>query len=418
MTLRARDAKVIVSALRAGVVPKVGLQHIQVGRKRELEELLKDLGTIKDGASSLRFIIGDYGSGKTFFLSLSRLIALKQNFVVMHADLAPNRKIYSTNRQSLALYRECSQNISTRNKTSGDALEYILERFINKIIQRSQRNKVDVNDLLDESLEYFRDLSGGYDFAQVVQSYWRGYEQDNEELQFAAMRWLRGEYTTKTEARKDLGVRTIITDENYYDHIKLFSRFVKKAGYHGLLIFLDEMVNICYISHRKSRNANYEFILRMLNDILQGETQYLGVMMGGTTDFLEDQGCGVFSHEALRTRLRPNSYATEDLLDFSGPVIRLSQFTKEDLFALLQNIRNVMDYSKLSSPIPDQALKEFMGYCFGHIGEAYFRTPRKTIKSFVDFVSLLQQNPQVSWKELLSQITVEEDQEDSYLMTS
>ena len=407
-----RERKAIIKSLKAGVVPKKGLQHILVGRDRELAEIYKDLEDLKEGASSLRLIIGKYGSGKTFFLSLSKLIAMKENFVVTHADLSPTHKLYHKNKEGLALYREITENMATRSSTS--ALPSIVERFIDTAINVAKAERKSVDHVIEESLDYFRDLNGGYYFSHVIQAYWKGHINENEELRQAAVRWLRGEYNSKTEARKELGaeVRDIISDSNYYDYLKLFALFCKQAGYEGLMVCLDEAVNICFINHRASRDKNYEWILRILNDILQGETQHLFMMIGGTVDFLEDPHRGVASHDALSQRLEENSFESLEYQDFSGPVIRLSQLTKEELFSLLEKVRGVMlSKTEINKRFPDQAIEDFMEHCFSYIGEVYFRTPRKTIKSFVSLLAMLLQYPELKYSELLQDVEVEEDRE-------
>ncbi len=99
------------------------------------------------------------------------------------------------------------------------------------------------------------------------------------------MRWLRGEFATKTEAKAALGVRVIIDDENWYDYIKLFARFVSDIGYKGLLMMLDEVIHLYKISTSVSRQNNYDKLLAMFNDAMQGRVTYLGTLIGGTLNF-------------------------------------------------------------------------------------------------------------------------------------
>lgn len=409
-SLKPRERDAVVQALRAGVVPKLGLRHLQVGRAREIEELVKDMDRIADGGAAIRFVIGEYGSGKTFFLNLIRLVALEKGLVVMFADLAPDRRIHATGGQARSLYAEMARNLSTRTKPDGGALPSVVERFVSQAQRDAEASERSVADVIRERLAHFEELTGGFDFAEVVRRYWEGHEAGDETLKSAALRWLRGEFTTRTDARKALGVRTIVDDASVYDHLKLMSAFVREAGYKGLLVGLDEMVNLFKLSSSQARNANYEQILRILNDVLQGSAAHLGFLMGGTPEFLMNTRRGLYSYEALQSRLAENSFARDGLVDLSGPVIRLASLTPEDLFVLLSNIRAVMQDE--ATALPDEALEAFMHHCSDRIGEAYFRTPRNTVTAFVNLLAVLQQNPGVQWTELVESIEIAADQGD------
>jgi P-loop Domain of unknown function (DUF2791) len=407
MQLKPRERDAIIQALRAGVVPKLGLRHIQVGRAREIEELVKDIDRVADGGSAIRFAIGEYGSGKTFFMNLIRLVALEKGLVTMFADLAPDRRLHATGGQARGLYAEMARNISTRSKPDGAAMASIVERFVAQAQQHAEEQKAPIGEVIKERLRHFEELTGGFDFAQVVRRYWEGHDTGDDDLKSSALRWLRGEFSTKTEARQALGVRTIIDDANVYDMLKLMSAFVCEAGYKGLLVGLDEMVNLFKLSSSQARNANYEQILRILNDVLQGSAQNLGFLLGGTPEFLLNTRRGLYSYEALKSRLAENTFLRDGLVDYSGPVMRLASLSPEDMFVLLSNIRAVVhgDTSKFS----DDALKAFMVHCSERIGEAYFRTPRNTVTAFVNLLAVLEQNPGTDWKTLIKEVQLNED---------
>ncbi|MBM3552138.1 MAG: ATP-binding protein [Alphaproteobacteria bacterium] len=408
--LRPRDRDTILSALRAGVVPRVGLHHIQVGRQREIEAMIRDVDRIAEGGSSIRFVIGAYGAGKTFFLFLIRQIALQRKLVVCQADLSPDRRIHATGGQARTLYAELAKSLGTRAAPDGGALRSVLESFVQKVNERAQVRGIPIESAIREGLGDLREMVGGYDFAAVVAAYARGYEEGDSNLQDAALRWLRGEYTTKTEAKADLGVRTIIDDAMVYDALRLLARFVRMAGFAGLLVCLDELVNLYKLQSSQARKQNYEQILRILNDVLQGTTEGLGFILGGTPDFLLDTRRGLYSYEALQSRLTENSFATGGLADYTGPVINLPNLTPEELFHLLERLRDVFAAGKAEDwLVPDEALHAFMEHCASRIGEAYFRTPRNTVKAFVDLLAVLQQNPDADWRPLLGTVDVAED---------
>jgi len=408
--IRPRDRDTIISALRAGVVPRIGLQHIQVGRQREIGALLQDIERIGSGGSSIRFVIGPYGAGKTFFLFLVRQIALQRKLAVCQADLAPDRRIHATGGQARGLYAELVRSLATRTAPDGGALKNILESYIQKTAERAASSGGAIEAAIKEGLGDLREMVGGYDFATVVAAYARGYEEGNDDLQNAALRWLRGEYSTKTEARADLGVRTIIDDAAFYDGLRLLARFTRLAGFGGLLVCLDELVNLYKLQHSQARNQNYEQILRILNDVLQGTTEGIGFILGGTPDTLLDTRRGLYSYEALQSRLAANSFAVNGLADYSGPVVNLPNLTPEELYHLLERLRDVF---AAGDPerwlLPDEALHAFMDHCASRIGEAYFRTPRNTVKAFVDLLAIIEQNPGADWRALLGAVDVAED---------
>ncbi|MCP4004303.1 MAG: ATP-binding protein [bacterium] len=405
---RTRDA--IIQSLRAGVTPRIGQAHIQVGRADEVKALIRDIDRIGDGGASFRLVIGDYGSGKTFFLNLVRSIALQKKLVTAHADLNPDRRLHASGGQARSLYQELMRSIATRSKPDGGALQSVVERFVSSARSQAGKDGVAAESIIRERLAALTEMVGGYDFAEVVSAYWRGHETGDDTLKSSAVRWLRGEFATKTDARKALGVRTIVDDSNVYDHLKLMARFVRLAGYSGFLVCLDEMVNLYKLPSGRARSANYEQILRILNDSLQGAAVGLGFVLGGTPEFLLDTRKGLYSYEALESRLATNSFAQEGLVDMTAPVVRLANLSPEDLYVLLQNIRHVYAAGDPASYlVPDDALNAFMKHCSNRIGEAYFRTPRNTIKEFVNLLAVLAQNPEASWQQLVGTVEIPDE---------
>lgn len=405
---RTRDA--ILQSLRAGVVPRRGLEHIQVGRAREVEALLEDVERVGDGGTALRFVIGEYGSGKTFFLHLVRSIALEKRLVTMHADLTPDRRLQASGGQARGLYVELTRNLSTRSKPDGGALPGLVERFVTGALKEAEETDRSPSEVIEEKLASLSEEARGYDFAQVIDAYWRGHDTGNEELKSDAVRWLRGEYSTKTEARTALGVRTIVDDETIYEHLKLMGRFARLAGYDGLLVVLDEMVNLYKLASGRSRNANYERLLSILNDSLQGTSEGIGFLFAGTPEFLSDPRRGLYSYQALQSRLGENAFAVGELVDFSGPVLRLASLSPEELFVLLRNLRNVHAGGDPEQYLlPDEGLEAFMAHCNEVVGASYFRTPRSIVRSFVSLLAVLEQNPEARWQDLVGEAEIEDE---------
>jgi len=413
-TIRSKDRDAVIQSLSAGVVPRTGQHLVQVGRVREIEALLKDIERVADGGSTFRLVTGEYGSGKTFFLNLVRSVAMEKKVVTTSADLNPDRRLHATGGQSRSLYAELMRNLATRVKPDGGALAGVVEKFVSSTITEAKAAGISPELAIHQKLEHLTEMVNGYDFAAVIAAYWQGFEQGNEQLKADAIRWLRGEFTTKTEARTALGVRTIVDDASFYDQLKLMGRFVRLAGYSGLLICLDEMVNLYKLANTQARNANYEQILRILNDSLQGSAEGLGFILGGTPEFLLDTRRGLYSYPALQSRLAENSFAKDGYVDFSGPVIRLARLSPEDFFVLLDKIRHVYAYGDSAAYLlPDEALHAFMTHCHKRIGEAYFQTPRNTITAFINLLAVLEQNSDADWQGLLGTINVAVDRDDS-----
>lgn len=409
-TIRPRDRDAVIQSLRAGVVPRTGQHLIQVGRAREIGTLVADIQRIADGGSTFRIVVGEYGSGKTFFLNLVRSVALEKKLVVASADLNPDRRLHASGGQARSLYAELMRNVATRTRPEGGALGGVVEKFIATAQAEAKQDGIESEVVIRRKLDHLTELVNGYDFADVIAAYCRGVEKDNEELKANAVRWLRGEFMTKTDARQALGVRSIVDDGAVYDQLKLMARFVRLAGFSGLLVNLDELVNLYKLANKQARDSNYEQILRILNDSLQGNTEGLGFILGGTPEFVLDARRGLYSYQALATRLSQNTFATDGLVDFSGPVVRLAALSQEDLYLLLHK---VVDVYALGDPakhlIPEQGIASFMEHCSRRIGDTYFRTPRTTITSFVSLLAVLEQNPGTAWEDLLGGIEVAPD---------
>ncbi|MCL2723601.1 MAG: ATP-binding protein [Polyangiaceae bacterium] len=382
--IKERDRQTVLKALRAGVVPRVGLQHIQVGRKAEISAILKDLEHVGEGGSAIRFVIGRFGAGKSFFLNLVSTVALEKGFLVTHADITTDRRLHGTSGQARALLTELMKNLASKARPEGGALSLVIERWISDIGPASGGDLTRVEAIMDR-LRPLQELAGGFDLHTVLRRYFKAFRDAEDATQQAAIRWLRAEYNTKTEARRDLGVRAIMEDENFYDSLKLQAKFARIMGYKGLVVCIDELV---VLSHRlastRARTANYEAILRIVNDCLQREAEGLFVVFAGTEECLVDKRRGLYSYEALATRLAANEFATGEIVDLSGPVIRLKNLTVEDLYVLLMRIRDLFAYGDPTKYLlPDEGLRAFIEHSRRTLGEDYFRTPRDSVMRFV-----------------------------------
>ncbi len=415
--IKQRERDAIIQSLGAGVVPRIGLEHIQVGRKGEVNAILTDLERISNNGASIRFIIGRYGSGKSFFLNLSKIVALEKKLVVAQADITLEERLYSSDHQARALYSKLIHNLAVKAKPEGGALRGIIERWISDLecnLRKEGKTNDEILQQIPHELQNLQDFVSGYDFATVLSKYLEGYFNGNDALMANAIRWLSGEYATKTDARQDLGVRSIITDDNYYDYLKLWARFVRMAGYAGLLINIDEMG---VLSHRlnssQSRNLNYATLLKMVNDCFQGSVSSLGFIFAGTDEYLKDPKRGVASYEDLAQRLQVrSSFNIEGLKDFSRPVIELENLSSEDTYLLLQNIRNVFAYyDPTKYLIPDEGIEGFLNHCAKTLGADFYQTPREIVQRYVQLLSILEQNPGSSWEDLVRNCDIKKSQQ-------
>ena len=407
-----RIASVIINSLKGGVVPRVGLPYITVGREAEIAALLHDLDLVADGGASFRFLVGRYGSGKSFLLQTIRNHAMGRNFVVCDADLSPERRLHGTKGQGLATYRELIGNLSTKTRPEGGALTLVLERWISNIqAQVSMASGLAPTDpaFADEveraimaQIQQLQELVHGFDFARLLTLYWRAHLEGDDETKANVIRWFRAEYRTKSEARADLGVNIIITDDDWYDYLKLFATFFKGAGYEGLIILIDELVNLYKIPNAISRQYNYEKILTMYNDTLQGKAHHLGIIMGGTPQSIEDRRRGLYSYEALRSRLSQGRFASEGLADLLAPVIRLQPLTYEELLVLTEKLADIhaglFGYAR---SITEDDLVTFLQLEYGRVGADTHLTPREVIRDFVELLDILYQTPGLSIAEVL-----------------
>ena len=396
-----RIAAVIINSLKGGVVPRIGLPYITVGREREIQAFLTDLGLIESGGASFRFLVGRYGAGKSFLLQTIRTHAMGEGFVVADADLSPERRLQGGQSQGLATYRELIRNISTKTRPEGGALNLILDRWVSSVQQQVEAG-ADEASLLREQLAALDEMVHGFDFTRMLRRYRMAYlEQDEEELAHV-VKWLRGEYRTKTEAKSELGNGTIITDDDWYDYVKLLARFLVGAGYKGMLVMIDELVNLYKIPNSITRQNNYEKILTMYNDTLQGKAQYLGIIMGGTPQSIEDRRRGVFSYEALRSRLTQGRFAREDMTDMLAPVIHLQPLTYEELLVLAEKLADIHSgYFDYERKITTDDLVRFLQIEFGRVGADSHLTPREVIRDFIELLDIMYQNPDTDVAELL-----------------
>ena len=408
-----RIAQTLINSLKGGVVPRTGLPYITVGRKNEIEALLHDVDIVSEGGASFRFIVGKYGSGKSFLLQTIRNYVMDKGFIVADADLSPERRLQGTKGQGLATYRELISNLSTKTKPEGGAVTLLLDKWISKIqaecmaeskfLPGSGELSLEVDKKIYFTLSSLSELVHGFEFGNILSKYYHAYIEGDDDMKMKIVRWFRGEYTRKTDAKEALGVNIIITDDDWYEYIKLFAMFFRLAGYSGMMIMVDELVNIYKIPNAITRQYNYEKMLTMYNDTLQGKAKYLGIIMGATPQTLEDKRRGIYSYEALRSRLAEGKFSRPGMRDLLSPVIRLDPLTPEEMLVLCGKLADIhagfYDYTKT---LVDRDLGDFIKLEYSRIGASENITPREVIRDFIELLDLLYQNPNLSINELLN----------------
>ena len=407
-----RIAQTVLNSLKGGVVPRIGLPYIAVGRKNEIAALLHDVDLISEGGASFRFIVGKYGAGKSFLMQTIRNYVMDKGFIVVDADLSPERRLMGTKGQGLATYRELIGNLSTKTKPEGGALTLVLDRWISQVQSSAMaKSGLSAGDptlgkLVDQEIyavtSSISELVHGFEFAHLLSMYYHAYLDGDDEAKAKVVKWFRGEYATKTEAKNELGVNIIISDDNWYDYLKLFAMFFRLAGYTGMMIMIDELVNIAKIPNAITRQYNYEKMLMMYNDALQGKAKYLGILMGATPQALEDRHRGIYSYEALRSRLAEGKFSRPGARDLLAPVIRLDPLTADEMLVLCEKLADMhADLYGYTRKLVDQDLASFIQMEYARIGADQNITPREVIRDFIELLDLLYQNPDMNLQELM-----------------
>ena len=407
-----RIALTVLNSLKGGVVPRIGLPYITVGRKNEIAALLHDVDIISEGGASFRFIVGKYGSGKSFLIQTLRNYVMDKGFIVVDADLSPERRLQGTRGQGLATYRELIRNLSTKTKPEGGALTLVLDRWINMIqTEAVQESGFSIGDpaltkLVDQKIyavtNALSEMVHGFEFAILLSKYYHAYVEGDDETKMKVTRWFRGEYNLKREAKEELGVNMIITDDDWYEYLKLFAVFFRLAGYTGMMIMIDELVNLYKIPNSITRQYNYEKILTMYNDTMQGKAKYLGIIMGSTPQALEDKRRGIYSYEALRSRLAEGKFSRPGARDLLSPVIRLDPLTPEEMLILCEKLSDMhAGLYQYERKLSTEDLADFVKLEYGRIGAEENITPREVIRDFIELADLLYQNPDMGVEELM-----------------
>lgn len=399
LKLKEKERNSIINALRAGVVPPVGLRHMQVGRAQEIAQIVKDLDHIQSGASTMKFIVGDFGTGKSFFLTLCKLMAHEKKLVVMNADITTERILCASDGRARSLMSELVKNMSCRSRPEGNALKVVIETWIEKFTTDCP---IPTSADFHKAITPISHLSLSNDFAKILFTYFTAYQsQDNARIE-QCMKWLRAEYATKTEARSELGVTAIIEDDDIYNMIKLFAGFCRMAGFAGMLVNIDEIA-VLIRQRGPLRNKNYETLLTIINDCLQGSVEGLGFLFGATTEAIENKEKGLHSYGALETRLASNSFVSSTVRDLSGPVMHLQTLTKEETFVLIHKLQQIFcSHEEGKEVIDEDGMKAFFMQAYSTMGSAEFLNPRDLIKNFLDLLSVIENNPGKSWKDFIT----------------
>ncbi|WP_027388803.1 ATP-binding protein [Chryseobacterium gregarium] len=420
--IKPKEATSIINSLIGGIVPKIGVQHITVGRSEEIEAFISSLNDVKNGHSLAKFWIGDFGSGKSFMLHLLNTVALKQKFVVANADFTPDNRLYANDGKSVLLYSAIMDNIAIQTKPEGGALQTLLEKWIEQVITktaeehhislvdiRKEENLALIQNAIMKTINEITEV-GGFDFGSVIVKYYEGYIKNDEYLRRNALKWLKGEYKTKTEARQDLGVREIVNDQNFYDMLKNFCKLFVSMGYSGFMINLDEAINLYKISTSVMREKNYEKILSIYNDCFQGKISNLLINFAGTKEFLENERRGLFSYQALKSRLQTNKFESLEIRDYAQPVIKLTPLDHNEIFVLLKKLKLIFDFNyKTDIKISDEEISAFMEEIFNKPGASEFLTPREVIRDFLNILNIIRQNPEVDKTKLFGDIEIEDE---------
>jgi len=421
----------IMNSLGGGTVPKEGLGYITVGRAQEIDSLLRDTEIIQDGGATFRFVVGDYGSGKTFLLQTIKEYCVKNDFIVAEVDLSPDRSLIgnSVKKKGLATYRELMSNVSNKANQSGRALSKVVESWVNKMFERAANEmmtnphgesniEIIAENLMLKDCASLQEFAYGFEFTQALRLFWKASRTSdmNEKLvqQESVMRWFRGDFRTNAESKKALGINATVADENWFDYIILWAHFFVLAGYKGFIVLIDELINIYKAASSVTRQQNYEKMLTMYNSALQGKAEYLGIIMGGVPMSIYDKKRGVFSYEAMRSRLSTGVYQDPSIINMMTPIIKVLPLTKEEMYVLLEKLSDIhadlYDYKKI---ITEEEMLDFVKLAYLR-RETSFITPRTMIRDFIQILDVKKQNPDKSIRDILSAFKFAVDEEQTY----
>lgn len=427
-----RVAISLVKSLTAGTTPRVGLEYITVGRKKEISVLLNDLEYTKEGGSSFKFIMGEYGAGKSFMLQAIRNKALDQDFVVMDVDLSPEKRLCGSGNKGLKTYQELISHMAIKAKPNGNALESIIQRWINKLsksvsdgeINLSADNRIkhyfqqDLNREIEKAVSNMSSVVYQYDFIKVMETYLEGYLYDKEDLKTNALNWFSGKYEGKRESHQDFNINNFIGDANWFSFIKLWAEFVKSIGYSGLVVFFDEAKTLANIASSIGRNNNYEVLLSMFNDTVQGRAPHLYILMGGTEEFVQDPKRGLYSYAALRSRLEDGKYAEiGGKRNWDAPLMPLKVLTNEEIYALMLRLKEIHGYRFEYEPrVTDDDLEVLLSEILNRVGASVNLTAREVTRNTMNVLGLLYHNPEMTFDDVMKNgVATPEDEEEDIL---
>ena len=391
-----RIAKTVLHALSGGTVPDNGLPYIAVGRRDEVAALTQDMEQVAEGYSTFRLLEGPYGTGKSFMLKLVKNEALLRGFVVMECELAPERKLCGTKREGLETYRCLMSRMSTRTCPGGNALEEVLDTWLDGCRERAAEEGIEgEQELLDAVLKYGQPLKKkltalphGFDFYEVFWIYIKSALTGGLDQKDRALRWMRGEYRNRTEAKKALKVNAVIEDGDWFSYLKLWAVLVREIGYTGLYVLLDELTQITRnIVHSTTREHNFERLLSIYNDCYGNEARYMGMILCGIPSSIHDSKRGIFSYEALKSRLSNSSLQGEDL--YHAPVIRLSMLTAEEFVTLLERLEamHALLHEREGYFTEEERIR-FVNHEYHRIAASNHLTPREFIRDFLTILDL------------------------------
>lgn len=402
------NAESIINALKNGNVPPEGVGEICVGRERELEEFDKIFSKVKDGAAVTRFLNGEFGSGKSFFLKLLEERALADNFVVAKVTLSrdvPFNKFEVVYRSIVA---------SLRCKT-GTSLEHIIEKWTTQLRMMALRETTDpyqqeriVIDNINNDLKEVR--KHATTFAAAIENYYKLSARGDQETAKYAMAWLSGEKNIPYTIKRQFGVKGDIDRENAFKYLEALSSFLMALKYSGLIILIDEAEHIMTLHTKKLRDTAYDYMRFIYDECSLGRFHNTLFIFAGTPEFFEDPKMGVPSYTALNERIE--DVLNTEFKDLRKPIIRLDGFKKDNLMELSDRLISMHEevYEWEAKPVREsldgiiarhEANAELTGYI----------SPRNFVKSFISVLDVVQQNPELRSEEEILDLFEEKEME-------
>lgn len=350
----------IIDSLRNGTVPAEGTENIAVGIDEELTEIQDQIERTREDKSAFKFIIGDYGSGKTFFSTSVREMAYDKKFVVSSVVISQETPLHKFEE----LYRKIMEGMRTSENKKIPAFNFILEEWLlnieDKVIEiegldpyeDSKKFQIEMNKRINEELMIVGSIAAS--FANAIRAFYKAKYEGDTVLAQGAVAWLKGD-NVRAELKSKLGVIGTITRENSFEFFRALLQMIKTAGYEGLMIILDEVETVQKLVRKDMRSAAYENLRFFIDESDRNSFPSCFFLYTGTTDLMESEK-GFKSLEPLYQRIKVEREKGDKFKNLRQPVMFLDGLNRDRLYEVACRVRNI--HGQVYSWMPNDKLTD------------------------------------------------------------